>query len=426
MVEQRKRTHRNKYLHKKFLASFLIVAMSLILFINLQSSVFASNTEYYRDRVAVIMYHHIDSNFKSSATITPELFQSQIEYLVEQGYNFISMQQFEDFLYNKESIPINSVLITFDDGYESYYNYAYQILKKYNIPSTNFVIGEWIDKPNGLPRLTSEEMLELSKDPLADLQSHSYGLHRKTSEDHPKPFLTTKLSIDQYIESQSDYEKRIQDDLELNREVIENITNKHVYAFAYPFGAYNQDSVSTLKKVGYQLAFTLRKGMADRRTNPFLVPRINAGNPTITPEKLHEAILASHPANKIVKIQPAKENTLVQPTVYVNGKFVNFPEQKPFINNGLTMVPVRYVSQELQAYVFWDGTTQTITIIKGYEVIELRINDRNVREQDQVITLESPAMLYNGQTMVPLRFISEAFHAKVEWDGTNKTVRIYQ
>src|SRR5690606_2914016 len=85
---------------------------------------------YYEDQVIVLMYHHIDPSESNSVIISPEQFESHMQMLRDKGYQVISMDQFMAFNSHEEEVPANAVLITFDDGYESFYTYAAPTLEK--------------------------------------------------------------------------------------------------------------------------------------------------------------------------------------------------------------------------------------------------------------------------------------------------------
>ncbi|MGD9678471.1 MAG: polysaccharide deacetylase family protein [Vulcanibacillus sp.] len=401
---------------------YILIILLTIYFLSstLAFSTGAEAPTYYEDKVAVLMYHHIDPTFKSSATIPPELFEEQINYLVSKGYNFISMSQFEDYLYKNAEIPKNSVLITFDDGYRSYFEYAYPVLKEYNISSTNFVIGEWIDKESGLSRLTSSDMIELANDSIVDLQSHSYLLHKKTAE--LKPYLTTNISIGGVYETQVEYYNRIKSDLEKNKNDIEAVTTDKVYSFAYPYGAYNISSINALKETGHTLAFTINKGIINRKSNPYLLNRINAGNPDITPQDLHETILSLNSEFVFTKNQMIQAS----PEIYLFNQLIQFPEQKPFIRDGITYVPVRAIGEELGAKVNWDSRTGAVVVTTlSNEVFELQRNNKFIKKDGHEILLEAAPIVEYGSFFVPVRSIETMFGAFIEWNEINKTINIY-
>jgi hypothetical protein len=98
----------------------------------------------------------------------------------------------------------------------------------------------------------------------------------------------------------------------------------------------------------------------------------------------------------------------------------------PIILNGRTMVPIRFISEAFGAEVQWDAETRTVRIYfeKTFTRVTLQINNTIARINDKIVTLDAPPTIKNGRTMVPIRFISEAFGATVDWDNATRTVTI--
>lgn len=92
--------------------------------------------------------------------------------------------------------------------------------------------------------------------------------------------------------------------------------------------------------------------------------------------------------------------------------------------NGRTMVPLRGIFEALGAQVNWQESTRTITASKGDTEVLLIIGNRNATLNGQTVMLDAPAMILNGSTMVPLRFVSEALGAEVKWMEATQTVSI--
>ncbi|MGE5458874.1 MAG: copper amine oxidase N-terminal domain-containing protein, partial [Methanobacterium sp.] len=105
-----------------------------------------------------------------------------------------------------------------------------------------------------------------------------------------------------------------------------------------------------------------------------------------------------------------------QITVKVNGSQLNF-DQQPYISNGHTMVPFRKIAESLGATVDWDSAKKKITII-GDKVVELTINASVAKVNGAKVTLEAPAVITGGRTMVPLRFVGESLGAQVNYKST--------
>lgn len=89
-----------------------------------------------------------------------------------------------------------------------------------------------------------------------------------------------------------------------------------------------------------------------------------------------------------------------------------------------TMVPVRAVSETLNASVTWDGVLEKVTIERGDTLIILTIDEAQYLVNGETMELDSPAVIVDDRTMVPLRFVAEALGESVEWDETTYTVTI--
>ena len=110
-------------------------------------------------------------------------------------------------------------------------------------------------------------------------------------------------------------------------------------------------------------------------------------------------------------------------SVILNGNKLSFT-QTPVIENGTTLVPMRAIFEAMGASVEWDGTTQTVISVKDDTTISLTLNKETAIVNGESISLAVPAKLINGNTMVPLRFVSESLGAEVNWDGGSKTITI--
>lgn len=112
-------------------------------------------------------------------------------------------------------------------------------------------------------------------------------------------------------------------------------------------------------------------------------------------------------------------------TVKVDGQTVEFPDQKPFITEGRTMIPVRGLLENMGMRVEWDDATQTVTIYNGDSVITLQIGSNTLYKDGVPTQMDVPAQTYNGRTMIPLRFVVEAAGATVDWNDQTFTAEIY-
>ncbi|WP_446674095.1 stalk domain-containing protein [Paenibacillus sp. 598K] len=99
-------------------------------------------------------------------------------------------------------------------------------------------------------------------------------------------------------------------------------------------------------------------------------------------------------------------------------------EQPPLLANGRTLVPLRGIFEALGAEVRWTAATRTVTAVKGDTTVSLRIGQSTASVNGQSVRLDAPAVVASGRTMVPLRFVSEALGASVQWDARTSTVTI--
>jgi len=113
-----------------------------------------------------------------------------------------------------------------------------------------------------------------------------------------------------------------------------------------------------------------------------------------------------------------------QINVTVDGEPVQFAGQPPIERLGSVLVPLRGVFERLGAQVAYDAGTRTILAIRGSTSVSLPLGSRNVVVNGQRQMLSQPAQVINGTTLVPLRFVSEALGANVEWRGSSQTVVI--
>lgn len=109
--------------------------------------------------------------------------------------------------------------------------------------------------------------------------------------------------------------------------------------------------------------------------------------------------------------------------VLVNGEFVQFDVQ-PQVIDDRTMVPLRAIFEKLGAQVDWDSHTQTLTATRDDIVVVSTIGDKIMYINGGARTMDVAPAVINGRTLVPVRFVAEAFDCYVEWDGGSRTAYI--
>ncbi len=109
--------------------------------------------------------------------------------------------------------------------------------------------------------------------------------------------------------------------------------------------------------------------------------------------------------------------------VFVDGEPVAF-DQPPIIQGSRVLVPLRGIFEKMGATVEWNAATRTVVAARGNTLVELSIGSRIAKVNGRPVTLDVPAMIIGGRTLVPLRFISESLGAAVEWRAESRTVLI--
>jgi hypothetical protein len=109
--------------------------------------------------------------------------------------------------------------------------------------------------------------------------------------------------------------------------------------------------------------------------------------------------------------------------VFIDGLPVDF-DVKPVIKNDRTLVPFRAVAEMLNVKVSWDGARQTVNASDGEISVMLQIGNKTAYRNGTPVVLDVPPVIINDRTLIPLRFFSEAFDCRVEWDGVTRYVQI--
>ncbi|MFD0694816.1 polysaccharide deacetylase family protein [Paenibacillus sp. GCM10027628] len=270
------------------------IIIMFIAILNFFPSLVRANDVIYSNQVTVLVYHHIDDEMQGGVTISTKLFIDQLNSLQRKGYHFISLDQFKQFMAKgskQGSIPDNAILITFDDGYRSFYTNAFPVLKRMNIPAVNFVITKDLNDPMGspIPSLSPDEIVQMRKEfPSIDFQGHSDSLHAMSDG---KPLLTNKIIKDGVMESDEQFKARIVADTKNCMRKLHDLNGSQtVDAYAYPFGSFDNQTMELLNQTGIQYGFTTKAGIVSKQTDPMQIPRINAGSPYVKAHSINNLI----------------------------------------------------------------------------------------------------------------------------------------
>jgi len=212
--------------------------------------------------VPVLMWHNLAEDSSGDMTISVDTFRAQIEALHEAGFKTVSLQQLYDYVHFGTELPEKPIVLTFDDGYFSNYEYAFPILQEYDMQATIFAIGVSVGKDTYkdtdhamTPHFGADEAREMVDSGLISVQSHTFDMHQwPPFEDGNAQVRETLLPFDG--EADADYEAAVEADFAESRELLESITGQPVNALAFPEGAYVTLTQDALRSAGAELTFT--------------------------------------------------------------------------------------------------------------------------------------------------------------------------
>lgn len=118
--------------------------------------------------------------------------------------------------------------------------------------------------------------------------------------------------------------------------------------------------------------------------------------------------------------------TINNPVMSVNGteRSIDNEGTAPVIINERTLLPVRAVVEAMGGTVEWNADTQTVTLNRNSDTINLIIGSQTAYLNDNAEVIDAVPIILNDRTMLPIRFIAENFGFTVDWDNENQTVTI--
>lgn len=206
------------------------------------------------DGISVMMYHYVYADATppeqlNSNFLLASKFEAQLKWLKDNNYYYPSYKELRAYIEGNHSLPKKSVILTFDDGEEGFLTYGGALAKKYEIPVTSFIIGDFPQTLDNLKRFAN---------PYVDYQSHTYALHVNGTSGKGHGGKIFDLNAEQQSE---DFNKCAQivgsDD-----------------ALAYPFGDCDENSIIACQKNNILCAFTVDYNQVKPGDNPAKLSRM--------------------------------------------------------------------------------------------------------------------------------------------------------
>ena len=196
--------------------------------------------------IITIMYHRFEENKYPSTNIKIKDFKEHLQMINNNNIKFVNPNKFEEELKNNKNQ--RKLLLTIDDGYSSFYNNAWPILKKSEIPFILFVSTREVGKKG---YMDWDEIRELEKYDFVEIGNHSH------THDYLIDFT----------------DKEIKKDLINSINIFNNELGKNSIFFSYPFGEYSTNLKKIVIDLGFKYAFGQHSGVVDHTKNYFEMPR---------------------------------------------------------------------------------------------------------------------------------------------------------
>lgn len=214
------------------------------------------------DRAIILMYHNIaeppSGKDPVGLYVSPRMFRFQMWYLKAAGFRVVPLNDIADFI-NGKSADKKIAALTFDDGYQDFYENAYPVLRAYKFPSAVFIVSDLVGKENAWDYRNVNVRKSLMRwETIHRLKKEgvTFGSHTRTH-----PFLS-RLSPEAAIDEIYNSKLQLEEQLQLQ-----------VDFFCYPYGDYNAQTTEAVKQAGYKLAVTTKRGLVHKKDNIFEVRR---------------------------------------------------------------------------------------------------------------------------------------------------------
>jgi len=214
-------------------------------------------------RLSILMYHQVGDfapmRGHRSTYCHYRRFAAQMAFLHRFGYRVLNLDQAGAALWGQDALPPRAVVLTFDDGYENFYQYAFPILQRYGFPAIVYLLPGLLGKPSAWfardgrespPLMSAGRVRALARQGI-DFGSHGL-IHVRLAEAEPA---------------------LMRREVNVSKTQLEDLLGKEVRHFCYPYGSYNDAVVAAVEETGYATAVTCDRAAADSASNPWLLPR---------------------------------------------------------------------------------------------------------------------------------------------------------
>lgn len=212
--------------------------------------------------INILLYHQIGYTSNDSTNLdcfcSVKDFYLQMQFLKENNFSVIPLSVALKYISGGKKVDKNYIVLTFDDGCETFYEVVFPILESFNFPSTIYPVAGCLGKTANWGKKRNPELKILTQNRITELYGLGVEIGAHTM-DHPK---LTQISLDEAA-------KQIKD----SKDHLEHIIGDRVNSFAYPHGDYDNLLIELVKKAGFTSGMTCLHAYAQKATSVFEIPR---------------------------------------------------------------------------------------------------------------------------------------------------------
>lgn len=242
----------------------------------------ASEAPWPKNHFLGIAYHDIEDRDPDQAVVAvrTERLIEQLAWLRENGYQPVTVDQILAARSGGAELPPKAILLTFDDGYSSFYTRVMPILRSYHWPAVLAPVGAWIDTPADQPVdfagsmrarsdfLTWQQVREISQSGLVEIAAHTNASHLgilANPQGNTQPAASTRRfdAPTGTYETEAQFRARMKADVEAISEKIRKATGYKPRVWVWPYGSADGTSLAVIGEHGYRMALTLDVGLDD-------------------------------------------------------------------------------------------------------------------------------------------------------------------
>ena len=231
-----------------------MILNSIIILISIYCIYFSLRHAWWRPNInnnipRVITYHMIQNHLNKKESkfnrlrVKPKDFEQQIKWLKNNGWTSFKLTELIE---NKKNLPVKSIAITIDDGYEDNFINAFPILKKYNFKATIFPVVNRFNHKWATDKDLLQESEELNNENMLSIQQINTMLESNLIEIGSHTL--------NHLDLTTLPNEKLKDEISTSKDELEKNHNIKCTSIVYPFGYYNENVINMVKSCGYKVA----------------------------------------------------------------------------------------------------------------------------------------------------------------------------